>query len=77
MGFKCTGADLSWVLVRIVIRAMLEATRHGFAAQYRAEWRHPSIGVVMHVALIVVDDELDRVLTEGRVDRRRYQISTD
>ena len=77
MGFNCTGADLPWILVRIVIRAMLDATRQGFAAQYRAEWRHPGIGVVMHVALIVVDDKLDRVLTEGRVDRRRYQISAD
>ena len=75
--FKCAGADLPWILVRIVIRAMLEAMRQGFAAQYHAEWRHPGIGVVMHIALIVVNDELDRVLTEGRVDRRRYQIPAD
>ena len=74
MAFNCSGADLPWILVRTVVKAMLEATRQGFAAQYRAEWRHPGLGVVMHVALIVVDEELDRVLTEGRVDRSHLKL---
>ena len=77
MSFNCTGADLPRMLVRIVITAMLEATRQGFAAQYHAEWRHPGIEVAMHFALIVVDNEVGRMLTEGWVDRRRHQVSAD
>lgn len=74
MGFKCTGSELPWTLVRVAVRAMLEATRQGFAAQYRIEWRHPGIGIAMHVALIIVDGAMARVLTGGRVELSNQQM---
>lgn len=74
MGFMCTGSELPWTVVRVAVRAMLEATRQGFAAQYRIEWRHPGTGTAMHITLLIVDDAMARVLTGGRIQLDNQQL---
>ena len=62
LGFRCLGGRLSWELVRVAVRALLEATQQGFAGEFRSEWVHDASGVIIQIGLVVVDDAVKRIL---------------
>lgn len=63
MGFRCLGGRLPWELVRVAVRAMLEATQQGFAGEFRSEWHHLPSGIVIQVGLVVIDDTVRRIMS--------------
>lgn len=42
---------------------MLEATKRGFAGEFRSEWQHRVSGVVIQVGLVIIDDTVKRIMS--------------
>ena len=63
MGFRCIGGRLPWELVRVAVRAMLEATKQGFAGEFRSDWQHPASGIIIQVGLVVIDVAVQRIMS--------------
>ena len=63
IGIRCTGGRLPWELVRVVVKAMLEATQQGFAGEFRSNWQHFESGILIQVGLVIIDDTVKRIMS--------------